>query len=72
VVLDRVGSRLGCRALGSFVPFSLLTVSIVAINDVQYRTGHIGKIGGCVYYGYGLSWGCVCKGEVTLHKPSEQ
>jgi hypothetical protein len=46
VVLDRVGSRLGCRALGAFVPFSLLTVSIVAINDVQYRTGHIGKIGG--------------------------
>ncbi len=33
------------------MPFPLVTVSIVAINDVQYRTGHIGKIGGvCVLW----------------------
>jgi hypothetical protein len=51
VVFYRVGSRLGCRALGSFVQFSLVTVSIVGINEIQYRTGHIGKIGGvCIMY----------------------
>ncbi len=51
MVFYRVGSRLGCPALGSFVPFSLVTVSIVGINDVQYHTGYIDKIGGvCVLW----------------------
>ncbi len=72
MVFYRVGSRLGCRALGSFVPFSLVTVSIVGINDVQYRTGHIGKIGGVCVLWIWFNWGCVCKGEVTLLKPSEK